>query len=67
MLSVYHSLFLFLLPKCHVVVPLLQTCSTYKCVYDNVCFCVYVYLFDLSFTYEKKHVAFIFLNLANFT
>jgi hypothetical protein len=28
----------------HRVVPLLQTCSTSKFVYDRACFCVYVYL-----------------------
>jgi hypothetical protein len=50
----YHSLFLsFLLPKFHIVVPLLQTCTIYKFVCDHVCFCVYVCLLDLSSTWEK--------------
>jgi hypothetical protein len=34
-------------------------------VYDHVCFCVYVYLLALSSTYQRKHVAFVFLILAN--
>jgi hypothetical protein len=46
---------------------LLQTCTTYKFEYDHAWFCVYVYLLDLSSTYERKHVAFVFLNLAYFT
>jgi hypothetical protein len=54
-------------PEFHRVAPLVQTCSTSKFVYNHACFCVYVYLLDLSSTYEKKHVAFIFLNLAYFT
>jgi hypothetical protein len=45
------------------VVPLLQTCSTYMFVYDHARFCVYIYLLDLTSTYERKHAAFIFLNL----
>jgi hypothetical protein len=48
-------------PKFHRVAPLLKTCSTYESVY-GVCFCVYVYLLDLSSTYGKKHVAFVFLS-----
>jgi hypothetical protein len=61
------SLFLSLLPKFHRVFALLQMSSTYKFENDHVCFCVYVYLLDLSSTYERKHVAFVFLNLAYFT
>jgi hypothetical protein len=38
----------------HRVVPLLQTCSTYEFVYDDVCFCVYVYLLDPFSMYEGK-------------
>jgi hypothetical protein len=35
------SVILFSFPSFpHRVVPLLQTCSTYQCVYDHVCFCV---------------------------
>jgi hypothetical protein len=34
------------------VVSLLQTCSTYAFVYDHTCFCVYVYLLDVSSMYE---------------
>jgi hypothetical protein len=41
----------------------LQICSTYKCVCDRVCFCVYIYLLELSSTYERKHVVFVFQNL----
>jgi hypothetical protein len=36
------SLFLFLLPKYHRVVSLLQTSSPYKCIYNHVCFCVHI-------------------------
>jgi hypothetical protein len=46
---------------------LLQTHFTYKFVYDQVCFCIYVYLSDLPSTYERKHAAFVFLSLAYFT
>jgi hypothetical protein len=53
-------------PKFHKIVPLLQTCSLYKCAYDHVCFCVYIYLLDLSSTCERKHVSFVFLSLAYF-
>jgi hypothetical protein len=42
-------------PKFHRVVPLSQEWSTYEFVYDQVCFCVYVYLLDLPFMYEGKH------------
>jgi hypothetical protein len=31
-------------PEFHIVVPLIQTCSTYEFVYNHVCFCAYVYL-----------------------
>jgi hypothetical protein len=51
-------------PEFHRAVPLLQTCSTYKFVYDRACFCMCVYLLDLSSTYERKHTPFVFLNLA---
>jgi hypothetical protein len=45
------------IPKSHSVVLLLQTCYTYKFVYDHVWFlCVYVYLLNLSSMYERKHV-----------
>jgi hypothetical protein len=54
-------------PELHRVVPLLQTCSTYEFVHDHACFCVYVYLLDLSPMYERKHVTFVFLSLACFT
>jgi hypothetical protein len=50
-------------PKFHRVVPLWQICSTSVFVYDHVCFCVYVYILDLSSTYERKHVTFVFLRL----
>jgi hypothetical protein len=56
----------FLFPEFHRAVPLLQTCSTYGFVYDYACFCVLVYILDLSSTCERKHVAFVFLNLAFF-
>jgi hypothetical protein len=62
-----HSLFLSLFPEFHRVVPLLQTCSTTEFVFDHACFCVYVYLLDLSSMYERKHAAFVSLSLANFT
>jgi hypothetical protein len=51
----------------HRVVSLLQICSKYKLAYDHVCFYAYVCLFNLSFSYEKKHVDFVFLNLAFFS
>jgi hypothetical protein len=59
--------FLFLLLQCPWIVPLLQTCSTYMFAYDHVCFCAYIYLLDLCSTYERKHVAFVFLNMAYIT
>jgi hypothetical protein len=41
----YHSLFLYLLPKFYRAAPLLQTCCTYKFVYDHVCFmCISIFL-----------------------
>jgi hypothetical protein len=49
------------------VVPLLQTCSTAEFVYDYACLYKYIYLLDLSSTYERTHVAFVFLSLAYFT
>jgi hypothetical protein len=60
-------LIFFPLSQFHSVVPLLKMCSIFKLPYDHVCFCLYVYLFDLFSTYERKHAAFAFLNLANFT
>jgi hypothetical protein len=36
-------------------------------VYYHVCYHVYVCILDLSSTYERKHVAFVFLSLAYFT
>jgi hypothetical protein len=51
-------------PKFQSVLSLLPTYSTCRCVYDHVWVCVYVYLLDLSFTYERKHVSFVFLTLA---
>jgi hypothetical protein len=48
-------LFLSLLPKCHIVVPPLETCSTYKCGYDHACFCVYVYLW-IYFPHMRKNM-----------
>jgi hypothetical protein len=51
----------------HRVVPLLQTFSSYKFVYDQVWIYINVYLLDLCSTYEKRHAAFVFLNLACFT
>jgi hypothetical protein len=62
LLMLYHSLFLSLLPEFHRAVLLLQTCSTSEFVCDQVCFCVRVYLLDLSSTHERKHVAFVFLS-----
>jgi hypothetical protein len=64
LLMLYHFLFLsFSFPEIHRIVPLLQTCSTSEFECDNVYFCVCVYLLDLSFTYERKHAAFVFLSL----
>jgi hypothetical protein len=57
----------FSFPEFHRVIPLLQTCSTSEFVYDHACFCICVLSLDLSSTYERKHVAFVFLILANFT
>jgi hypothetical protein len=54
-------------PEFHRVIPLFQTCSTSEFVCGHACFCPYVYLFDLSSSYEINHVAFVFLSLANFT
>jgi hypothetical protein len=51
----------------HRVAPLLQTCFIYKFIHDHVWFCVYVYVLDLSSTYERNHVTFVFLSLAYFT
>jgi hypothetical protein len=31
----------------------------YICVYDYVCFCVYIYPLNLSSTCERKHEAFV--------
>jgi hypothetical protein len=42
-------------PEFNSVVLPLNTCSACGWVDDSVCFCVYVYLLDLSSTYEKKH------------
>jgi hypothetical protein len=42
-------------PEIHRLVPLLHTCSTYEFVYDYACFSVYVFLLNLSSTYERKH------------
>jgi hypothetical protein len=33
-------------------------------VYDHVCIYRYIYLLDLSSTYERKYVMFVFLKLA---
>jgi hypothetical protein len=35
-------------PRFHRTVSLLQTCSTYKYVYDHVCFCVYIFWIYLT-------------------
>jgi hypothetical protein len=51
----------------HRVVPLLQTCSTYECVYDHVGFSVYFCLLDLPSMYKRNHVASVFLSLTYFT
>jgi hypothetical protein len=59
----YHSLFLSLFPKFHRIV-LLLTNPTYG--FEYACFCVYVYLLDLSSTYEIECMAFVFLSLAHF-
>jgi hypothetical protein len=66
LLMLYHSFSFPSFPGFHRVI-LLQTCSTYQFVYEHACFYIYVYLLDLSSTYERKHVAFVFLNLAYFT
>jgi hypothetical protein len=47
------------LPEFHSVVPLSQTCSTCVFVNDHICFCVYVYLLDLSSAYERKRASFL--------
>jgi hypothetical protein len=52
------------IPEFHRVVPLLLTCSSYEFVYT--CFCIYVYLLDLS-RMREKHVASVLLSLAYFT
>jgi hypothetical protein len=59
--------FAFPFPELHRVVPQLLTWSACEFVYDHDCFCAYVYLLDLSSTYERKHAAFVFLSLAYFT
>jgi hypothetical protein len=58
LLMCHHSLFLPLLSEFHRVGPLLQTCSTYEFVYDHACFCVYVYLLDLSSMNREKTCGF---------
>jgi hypothetical protein len=55
--------FLSSFPEFHRVVPLLQTWSTYEFVYDHACLYVYAYLLDLSSSYERNHVDFVFLLL----
>jgi hypothetical protein len=50
----------------HRAVPLLQSCSTSEFVYDHACFYICLSL-DPSSTYERNHVAFVFLSLAYFT
>jgi hypothetical protein len=44
----------------HRIVPPLQTCSTYEFVYGHARFCEYAYPLDLSSTYERKYVTFVF-------
>jgi hypothetical protein len=39
-----------------------NTCSIYQFVYDHVAF-LYMLIFWIFFTYERKHAAFVFLNL----
>jgi hypothetical protein len=54
-ISILLTIILFSFPyssESHREVPLLQTCSTHKCLYDHVCFWVHIYLLDLSSTYE---------------
>jgi hypothetical protein len=51
----------------HRIVSLLQTCSTYKCIFDHVCFCVCVYVCIYLPTYDRKHAAFMFLILGYFS
>jgi hypothetical protein len=65
LLMLYHSLFLSLF-KFHRVVPLFQICSTSEFYMIMLVLCVCLSL-DLSSTYERKHVSFVFLSLANFT
>jgi hypothetical protein len=68
-LQCWYSIVLFSFPsfpKFHRIISLLQTCSTYAFVYDHTCFCVYVYLLDLSSIYEWKYKDFVFLSLAYF-
>jgi hypothetical protein len=45
----------------------LPTYSPCRFVCDHVLFCVHIYLLDLSSTYERKHLVFVFLSLAYFT
>jgi hypothetical protein len=66
LLMLYHSLSFPSFLKFHRIVPLLQTCSTSKFVYDHACF-LYMFIFWISSMYEGKHVAFLFLSLAYFT
>jgi hypothetical protein len=66
-ISILLTIILFSFPsKENSVVPLLPTHSTYRCVYDHAWFCVHIHLWDLFSTYERKHVAFVFLNLTYF-
>jgi hypothetical protein len=54
-------------PKFHRIVSLLKTCSTYEFVYYHACFCIYIYLLNLSSMYKRKHLAFGFLSQVYFT
>jgi hypothetical protein len=53
-------------PEFHTVVPLSQTYFIHKFAYGHACFCIYVYLLDLSSKYERNHMAFVFLSLIYF-
>jgi hypothetical protein len=54
-----HSLFRSLLFDFHIIVPLLQTCSVYKCAYDHVCF-VHTFTFWIYLPHVKENMRALF-------
>jgi hypothetical protein len=66
-ISIFLTIIIFsfpFFPELHRIVSLLQKSSTYKIIYDNLWFSIYVHFLVLSSTYDRKCVAFIFLKLS---